>query len=757
MKEKFVDALYSPAGIDQDILAVGPSRVPQEAPPIRSRRSRQPEVQQPEPENHTRWFDKTRTTAHVMLRTRIGQFITAGLVLTTGLTWDAYHEQDAPPKDTMGCMAGDARFGHDWIMVGNTSNDLLISRERLRKIGRIVDDNFEDNHSWGSIAKLETSRRGYKITGSQLANLNDKLSPGSYNGPACITLPAPGVWGVRNTDGHLTVKEYAGDARDSIEELVKYNPGIAIRDKHGNLDKERTLDQVLPAGFVIKTKAKPDFSLFEQTVTQSFYDIYGGNSDNGNYIYSRQNSSNGIQRGKSANLPPVQTEWMKKHNISILDIKDEYAHSYDTQNLGFQQLAKPKVIKPTLPEVHHVTTTVAASKSVEELQLENYRFVGYKGLTYGDPKLAQYDIKYGHQFDVAPAELMALSIEETADWTNRNTSSTGARGRMQFMPGTWQDIINELGLPANSNRLNPRLSTLGAAAYIHDLKIRMRPLATHKHPLMNLVWDAYNAGAGAVGEAMQNGQNPDALTGDNGHYAAHIIRSTREIESQFAPLAKSNQKRVTTTGQHITEYVDNIKYFSQTDGRYNWYAYNKHDGNRQGSHDTIGWGGCWPSSAAMIASTLTGRNFTPIDMADFAMAHGYARGTDGVETDGHSAFLALGKMLNAEVVDFNSSQLKDMEDFVARGGFIGIGGGDLRNPGSTVGAETPFTSQGHVIFIRAFKNGKFYIGDPAQYVNTLRAYDPQKLIAKGGYFVGIRMPQNGHSELALKDKAIGKK
>ena len=695
---------------------------------------------------------------HAALFTKTGRRIVAGaLVAAAGVGYWSSDQDSVPAHNS--CMAGDAKYTHDYVMIGNTSNFLGLpglSKESLRSMYNraTFGSAATDNRTWGDLATLETERRGYTITAAQLANANQSLSKFhngkaeaiDYRGPACIALPAPGVWGVRTTDGKQSVKDYTGDAIDSVAQIVKLNPGLAVLDQDGKLDAAKTLEQVLPAGFTIRTKEKIDFSLFTQPMTQSFYDVYKDDTALGQKIRLENDASTGLKSGTQANLPPKQTRFMKDHDMTVAGEQQAYAHSYDSKNLGEAQLALPPSTdtKPVTPEKTSQNTQNATDVLMMQ-QMAN-TLISWPSEHYPNKTYLSYYIEYAKkyhldEFGITAVDLFSQGIQESGvtNDPSKVTSSAGAMGIAQFMPATWKEQVAELGFPSDASPWNPRYAIEAQAHKMRSLCIRVKPYAHHASDIKKLALAGYNLGEGAV--EQYKGMPPKSLIGD---YVTNIVGHSGNIKSKFGKLHLTDKKHRTTTNELIADHVGNIVYFSQTDGAWNQYQYRASDG----AHNTLGWVGCWPATAAMILSTKLGIRITPVDMANYAMSHGFAVDHGGVETNGEAAFKAIGKDYGFQVTTFDKSQLSDMLDFVRSGGFIGIAGTDKSGSGNT-----PYTSEGHVIFIRGVTaGGKLLIGDPKGdgYASTQKAWEPSQIVGKASYFVGLKLHgSTPHVSLAL--------
>ncbi len=631
---------------------------------------------------------------------------------------------------------------------GNSSYKPLITPESCIDYGHAYAEHPTD---WSGLAAQMYEDRGYIMTPYQLANLNSPLAEFTdtvlssklhLDGPACIALPAPQTWGVNITDGKKSVEAYNSSAIDTPEELVAWNPGIAIRNKAGKLDAAATLRQILPAGFVLKTKAKPSLSLFKQEMTQEYFDqVYKKDTALGRKIRAENDADVGIKKGALLNLPPKTTPYLKEHKMTPAGIATYYARSYDADNLGAQQLAGPveiKLVDEKIAKTEHAVQAMTPDMNLQVLQLQSYAEVrvGHDVPAQWIRWAIESANKYNKNHpELTPAVLIAQMIRESNLTQNPlgGPNFAGAAGISQFLEPTFEEVARERHFPKGVTRYMPQWAIEAQAAYDLDMLVRTKPYVG-RNSNIELALAAYNAGPGKVDQ--YHGMPPASEVGD---YPSDILNHANAAMHGYGPLHLTHNNRQTTTGQTITDYVDNIVYWSQTDSRFNTFTVHAKDGNT----NTMGWVGCGPTTAAMMASTLTGRQIDPIDMANYFMAKGFIVDNGGVGSDGVRAFPALGESLRAEVETFAGSQVKEMQDFVRSGGFIAIGGSDSTG-------SSPFTSEGHVIFIRKVaQDGSFMIGDPARYANSTRTWAASQIIPYGGYFIGLRMPDGKHKSLAV--------
>ncbi len=143
-------------------------------------------------------------------------------------------------------------------------------------------------------------------------------------------------------------------------------------------------------------------------------------------------------------------------------------------------------------------------------------------------------------------------------------------------------------------------------------------------------------------------------------------------------------------------------YYMQTDPR--WASHNY---SAKGEHKTIGSSGCGITCSAMVIATLSDKKVTPIDTADWSMAHGYKICNQGTA---YAYFVPQFKVYNINSKQLNTSSL-------------------YHNPKSSIHAQVinelkkgnlviacmgsgNWTSGGHYILAYNIKGSNVYINDP---------------------------------------------
>jgi hypothetical protein len=158
------------------------------------------------------------------------------------------------------------------------------------------------------------------------------------------------------------------------------------------------------------------------------------------------------------------------------------------------------------------------------------------------------------------------------------------------------------------------------------------------------------------------------------------------------------------------EKVNNFEYYAQSDPQYSQVPYQRSAAilRKSGSaaDPTIGARGCGPTSMAMVASQLVGKEIDPVMMANKAEREGYSVevGTDW------GYYPQMAKELGLNVTPLlSSSEIAQSVNFMAAGNPVILSG---KRPKSFPESESPFTTGGHFVVGVAAKNGMIYINDP---------------------------------------------
>jgi len=144
-------------------------------------------------------------------------------------------------------------------------------------------------------------------------------------------------------------------------------------------------------------------------------------------------------------------------------------------------------------------------------------------------------------------------------------------------------------------------------------------------------------------------------------------------------------------------YIDRLNndtYFSQSDPQWNDVSYG---GNMLSD------AGCGPTSLAMIASQLTGKNITPDLVAQAAHE-------DGVWSDSSSwdIFPWFAQQLGLEYKTSGMNQLDELNALLGARYSV-VASGKLHEQAQ---GRSPFTTQGHIVPILGLQNNKYLINDP---------------------------------------------
>jgi hypothetical protein len=204
---------------------------------------------------------------------------------------------------------------------------------------------------------------------------------------------------------------------------------------------------------------------------------------------------------------------------------------------------------------------------------------------------------------------------------------------------------------------------------------------------------------------------------DAANPAAHLTPASTSVAKPAVdvPPKVSGPTHENTYGTMVGETVVDTVYYSQHDLRWASAHYSA------GGNGTITGGGCGPSSEAIIISTLTDHKVTPLDMANYNMAHGY-------ETSDGTAWSAFSGIANDYGLQMHEvGNTADVASALRNGSKVVVSG---------VGSP-PFTNAGHIFVIRGLTaDGSFLLSDPNNWHGSNIAWDPSTIAAGAkGYFV----------------------
>lgn len=150
-----------------------------------------------------------------------------------------------------------------------------------------------------------------------------------------------------------------------------------------------------------------------------------------------------------------------------------------------------------------------------------------------------------------------------------------------------------------------------------------------------------------------------------------------------------------------TNGATDVTYFAQNDPRWANAAYGS---------DNIGEYGCGPTSMAMVITSLTGQNITPVEMAEWSCNNGYyIRGGGSMHALIPNAAAAFG----LEVQGCTAREPQRIVDALADGKLVV----------SIMGAGT-FTDSGHYIVLRGVtESGNILVADPVSTKKTNKEWE----------------------------------
>jgi len=138
--------------------------------------------------------------------------------------------------------------------------------------------------------------------------------------------------------------------------------------------------------------------------------------------------------------------------------------------------------------------------------------------------------------------------------------------------------------------------------------------------------------------------------------------------------------------------------------------------NRPYGTSTIGIAGCGPTSLAMVASGLTGKNLNPYTVATWSARQGYY-----IKGAGSSWELMTkgGANYGLKVRQLSKRNPQAIANELSKG-----------NPIIVSMGKGNFTSSGHFIVLRGIKNGKVIVSDPNSKQRSNKLWDLSLIISQ---------------------------
>lgn len=173
-------------------------------------------------------------------------------------------------------------------------------------------------------------------------------------------------------------------------------------------------------------------------------------------------------------------------------------------------------------------------------------------------------------------------------------------------------------------------------------------------------------------------------------------------------------------------------YYMQTDSRWKNQNY-----SAPGEKKTIGSSGCGIVCSAMVIATLKDKNVTPVDTANWSMAHGYKALNQGTY---YTYFVPQFKEYGIECKRLNTSNLYGKSSSTAHTEALNA----LKNGDWVIAVmgKGNWTSSGHYILLYGYENGYVYINDSASKASK-RVKNTWTLFAKQvKYMWTIKVPDS---------------
>lgn len=185
----------------------------------------------------------------------------------------------------------------------------------------------------------------------------------------------------------------------------------------------------------------------------------------------------------------------------------------------------------------------------------------------------------------------------------------------------------------------------------------------------------------------------DAMQGGNTRDPATVKLNNFGGKGDLANSISSND---------APDLLNGFAYYSQNDPRFANESYklsNDYDDENNDSQ-TIAVRGCGPTSLAMVASQLTGKNIDPVSLANIATNNNYSTDVGTIPEYFNDVGTGLGLSVHQQASTKNNL----------------INALSSNNPvilqGNSNNSDTPYTNRGHYVVATGMRNGKITINDP---------------------------------------------
>ena len=210
------------------------------------------------------------------------------------------------------------------------------------------------------------------------------------------------------------------------------------------------------------------------------------------------------------------------------------------------------------------------------------------------------------------------------------------------------------------------------------------------------------------------------------------VNKAREIYNKYASGSSSSSSLSSSVGNCVHSLSENFTQYNQYDKR--WAGLRFGSGGIHGSvGSTIGSAGCGPTSFAMMASDLLGKEILPSETTDIA-------GKAGIYTEGSGSSWDITKVLaDAYGLEYESISVNNTNDAIDKINEHLKNGWMIHTSGS---GKAPFTSGGHYIAIRGItSSGKWLIYDSngAKGIkNSKTEWNPEDIVNAGMALANIK-------------------
>lgn len=143
-------------------------------------------------------------------------------------------------------------------------------------------------------------------------------------------------------------------------------------------------------------------------------------------------------------------------------------------------------------------------------------------------KYTDFIVKYSDKYDVDPALVCAVILQESRFNPNAKSSS-GAQGLMQFMPTTAATMAKETGRWPNYNIYDPETSIEFGAAHLRDLLVKY-------NGDVDQALAGYNAGTGTVDSWIKRNIFDKIINSSSSSETVSYVRKVKNYQTVYTTM-----------------------------------------------------------------------------------------------------------------------------------------------------------------------------------------------------------------------------